>query len=393
MRDSIFTVEKLVGGGEGIVRVDGKAVFVPFVIPGERVRIRPTGARRPPRAEPVEVVEPSPRRVEPPCPLFGRCGGCRLQHVRYDAQLGYKREIIAETIRRIAKLAPEVGPVAPSPREYNYRSRIRLHVRRGKAGFFGRNKERFYPVDHCHLADERINELLPEVARLAEERRPRSIELTLADGDEPVAVARFASGRKTFQWKNAGGGKKTRKWAEEPGWKPVFEQVNRGQNENLKKMVSELVETAGPARVVELYAGAGNLTEAVIPHCGSITAVDSNAEAVRSARLKFGDIPGGGVKAVRRTAADFLERAKKEKATPDLVLLDPPRGGAKEAVPGMIALNPRRIIYVSCDPATLARDLGLLCGGGYAVRSVLPLDMFPQTAHIESVTLLEKVRS
>lgn len=393
MEDAIFTVEKLVQGGDGIVRRDERAVFVPFVIPGERVKIRPTGARKPPRAELTEVMHPSLRRVEPPCPLFTRCGGCRFQHIQYEAQLEYKRDILAETIRRIAKLEPEVKPMTPSPKEYNYRSRIRLHVKEGKAGFFGPKKERFFPVDYCRLAEEGINNLLPQIPSLLEKHRPRSIEVALTENGEPAAVAEFADGLRTFRRKGAGGMGKKYEWSEDPGWKPVFRQVNRGQNINLRKTVSELVENSKPDDVIELYAGAGNLTGAIMPHCRRITAVDSDAEAVKLARLKFGHIPGGDVKVVRRRAANFLERAKKEKTAPDLVLLDPPRSGAKEAVPGMLALSPRHIIYVSCDPATLARDIRSLHEGGYEARSVLPLDMFPQTAHIESVTLLERVSS
>ncbi len=391
MEEATYTVEKLVQGGEGILRVDDRAVFVPFVIPGEQAKIRLTEARKPQRGELVELMSSSPERVEPPCPLFTKCGGCQFQHIKYEAQLEYKRDILAETISRLAKLEPPVKPMEPSPKRYNYRSRIRLHLKGGRVGFFGPKKRQFFPIDYCHIAEGKINELLPQVPALVEKYRPRSVEIALTDEGEPVAVTDSASGAGTFRWKKTGSKTGRHEWVEDTEWKPVFEQVNRGQNENLRKIIAGLVEKLAPPDVIELYAGAGNLTEAIVPYCDRITAVDSDRAAVKKAALRFGDIPGGRVKVIARRAVNFLERAKKERAKPDLIVLDPPRTGAKEAMPGILSLGPRHVIYVSCDPATLARDIGNLCEAGYEMRSVYPLDMFPQTAHIESVTLLEKI--
>ena len=178
MENRIFKVEKLANGGMGIVRDGDRAIFVPFVIPGEEVKIREESRlkRDYRRATYTKLIKSSPHRRKPPCHLFGSCGGCQLQHVAYPAQLKLKREILAESLSWIAKINPEIAPMIPSPNHYNYRSRIRMHVRAGIAGFFAMEKKKFLPVKYCHIAYNAINDAISSLSALVKMEKPQTIE-------------------------------------------------------------------------------------------------------------------------------------------------------------------------------------------------------------------------
>ena len=386
MRNRIFKVEKLVHGGMGIVRDASHAIFVPFSIPGEDIRIRiEGGSKRKIEATLTEVLSASPDRVEPPCPLFGECGGCQLQHISYPAQLKYKNEILAENLAWIAKIRPQLNPFVPSPSHYNYRSRIKMHVRGGRAGFFARRKAKFLPVEYCNIAHDSLNRAIPTLAPLIGEEKPETIEIVR---EEDFIAAYVKTGRrmKNYRRDSASAGR----WAPASGLKFAFQQVNPEQNEALRAMIKANVSDMRPETVIELYAGAGNLTEAILPHSSRVIAVEADEAAVEIGRDKFREMKDERLRFLNMNADVFLESAIKEGMKPDLILLDPPRTGAKEAVDGIMKLAPAHIIYVSCDPATLARDLKSLLSHGYIMQSITPLDMFPQTSHIESVVVLSR---
>lgn len=381
MNDSIYKVEKLVHGGLGLVRGEEGVLFVPLVIPGEMVRIggvRREGRRR--IAETVEIVGPSPERVAAPCPLFGRCGGCQLQHVSYTAQLRFKREIVGEALGRIAGVEAEVAPMLPAASPWHYRARIKLQARSGRAGFFAERSKEFLPVERCYIARNEINDLLPTLGGLARVKGTRTVELML----KPDGVAAIASGRGLKVYRRVSGG-----WAPDAAQRVAFTQVNPERNLALMDLVAELAGLGPCAAAIDLYAGAGNLTIPLLGSCSQVTAVDNDPSAAELGRQRVGQENAGRVRFVNMNAEDFLAGLQ-EIDRPDLVVLDPPRSGARPAISCIIRLAPPRIIYVSCDPATLARDLKDLVRAGYRLSSITPLDMFPQTAHIETVSLIER---
>lgn len=389
MKNRIFKVEKLAHGGMGIVRDVSHAVFVPFVIPGEEISIRiEGGSRKPVRAELVKVVSPSPDRVKPPCPLFGECGGCQIQHISYPAQLKHKTEILTEILAWIAKIRPQVNPFAPSLKQYNYRSRIRMHVRRGVAGFFARQKKKLVPVKYCYISHDTINQAIPSLASLIGMENPESIELIhQTDSVAAIVESRRESAIYRMLIKDRAG---IGKWTPAPELKVAFQQVNPEQNEALRALVGKVVHDLKVESVIELYAGSGNLTEVIWQHTSQVIAIDTEKEAVDLANERFGKIENGRLRFIRAKADAFLDTAIEKGMKPDLIVLDPPRTGAKESIPGILRLKPGHIIYVSCDPATLARDIKTMLSEGYRLKSITPIDMFPQTSHIETVVVLSK---
>ncbi len=385
MADQVYTIEKLVAGGMGIVHDGQQTIFIPFVIPGEQVKIRvEPGTRKPVRASVQELVSHSPDRVEPPCPLFMRCGGCQLQHLAYPAQVSLKQVILAETLLRLGHVQAPLNPIIPSPQSYHYRRRIKLHVQAGQAGFYAEWKKELVPVPYCYLAEDTINRALPTLAEFIERDRARSIELIVEEGTTCLAVVESRREEKIYRRQEG------KSWRPAPEQKIAFQQVNPEQNQALRKLVSGLAAEIRPSGVIELYAGSGNLTEVILPHCGWLAAVDADRAAVELARETLEKTSAGRVKFVDQAAEPYLASALKTKLKPDLIVLDPPRTGAKEAISGIIRLAPPHLIYVSCDPASLARDLQALFAAGYQLHSLTPLDMFPQTAHIEAVAVLVK---
>jgi len=389
LKNRTFKVEKLAHGGMGIVRDASHAVFVPFVIPGEEVKIRvEAGSKKPVRAALVEVVSPSPDRVVPACPLFGECGGCQFQHISYPAQLKYKAEILAESLAWIAKIKHTIEPFAPSPRQYHYRSRIRMHVRRGKAGFFAREKKKLVPVKYCFISHESINRAIPYLEPLIGAGDSEAVELI--NENETIAAVVESRGGATVYRMVEKGRVQAYEWAPAPDLKTAFQQVNPEQNHALRSIISANVADIRPEGVLELYAGAGNLTEVLLPLSRWVVSVEAEGAAVELAREKLGNLDEQRLKFLHEKADAALDQAFEEGLKPDLVLLDPPRTGAKESLPGIMRLRPGHIIYVSCDPATLARDLKSMLLEGYQLKSIVPLDMFPQTSHIEAIAVLTK---
>jgi len=386
MTGPTFKVLKLVHGGMGLVRDGGASILVRLVAPGDEVRIRLTGGgRRSSRAEVVEVVEASPLRVEPRCELFGRCGGCDFQHIDYAAQPGLKREIVAEVFSRVAKLEVAPAPTSPASAPYNYRSRIKLQVRAGKVGFFAAGSRDFIPTLHCHLASDEINLAIPSLAKLARSLKAKTVELVMHEGGELVALPGRRGAPAHVMREDKGV-----EWTPDPGRSSPFTQVNPSQNEKLREVVGKLAGASGGRLALELFAGSGNLTEVLLPHFEELIAVDSDPAAKEWFNRGVGKEEEGKAVFVSATVEQYLGTAGADKLSPDLILLDPPRTGAKKAVPAIIALAPPSIIYVSCDPATLARDVKELAGAGYQFDSLHPIDMFPQTAHIEVVAMLKK---
>jgi 23S rRNA (uracil1939-C5)-methyltransferase len=377
-----LTIASLAGGGDGVGRAaGGRVVFVPFSAPGDRVRVRVVEEHaRFARGEIVELLAAGPSRTKPSCPVFGLCGGCAWQHVRYEAQLEAKGEILRSALERVGRVRLP-GPIElmPCPEPYGYRTRTRVLVEGGRVGYRQRRSHALCATRHCPV-------LVPELDRALEkfeDTAPDSSEWELASGEGGVVrIERLdPSGSRGL----------TSELAIQVGddsmvFSPgVFVQSNRWLRDALARAVHE---AAGQGRlVIELFAGAGFLTLGLARRFTRVVAVEGNAascaDLVRNARR-------AGLHNIEACCESAEGAAEKGfGAIPDTVVLDPPRRGlARDGAAAICALRAPRVVYLSCDPATLARDLAVLCAGGYEVETVRGFDLFPQTAHVEALATL-----
>jgi len=371
MPEKEILIESLAFGGEALGRDEGKVVFVAGAVPGDRVRVRIVSDHgKYERAELLEVTEASRERVTPECPVFGVCGGCQWQHVSYDAQVRWKQKILTETLERVGRLAkPHVLPMIPAPDRWGYRSRIQIKVDdEGAVGFHAPKSHQIVSFDDCKIADPRLNAKMAAL-KVSEELQPGPWELSV-NGDSDVHVTPALHGE------------------------TIFSQVNRAQNESLIRTVMDFsfgkAEAAFNRKktVIELYAGSGNLSFPLAEHAGVVHCVEENAQSVARGEAEAAARGVANVHWISGNAEWGLKKLYRRKIHADLLVLDPPRRGAKEIMDLICVMKPRKIVYVSCDPVTLSRDLNLLTKRHYKLEKVQPIDMFPQTYHIESVSLL-----
>jgi len=392
-----LTIEKLVYGGEGLARVDGEVIFTPFVLPGELVQVAPPASKKQAqRASLIRVTQPSQDRVAARCPIFGTCGGCHYQHVDYPAQLRLKRGILAETLRRGAKIEFDESRIAViSGDAWGYRNRTQFHIEDGRIGYRQMRSQKLIPAAECPISSPKINEALAKLTRMVKDRRwPRfvtelevftdetQVQWNVQEATQPVA-------KHFFDWLAA----------EIPGTVPgeleyevngdvfsiagnSFFQVNR----SLVGCLADLAigEESGAA-AWDLYAGAGLFSVPLARKFGKVTAVESGRasdDLQRNTRRAGVEVEG-----IRQNSEAFLIEANE---APDFVLADPPRAGlGATAVTRLLELAPHKIVIVACDPATLARDLAGL-KSGYEIERLAMVDLFPQTFHIETIVTLAR---
>jgi 23S rRNA (uracil1939-C5)-methyltransferase len=385
-------IEKLIYGGAGLARVDGQVALTPFVLPGELVETSVVRTRKDMiEARVTRVVEASPERIEPPCPYFTKCGGCHYQHANYEYQLQQKREILKDSLQRVGRITPpeEIGIV--SGPAWEYRNRAQFHFDNGKAGFLEAGSHTLVPIDRCPISSPKLNEALAALNKMAADRRfpdfLRSLEIFTNEEQVQVNVVETEGGRHTakvfFEWCEQAIPGAVSGAIHYGGFRVSygsFFQVNRFL---VDQLVAEAVGTASGERALDLFAGVGLFSRALLKQFRKVTAVETGASACRDLEVNVGH-----AKVERIQAGMFLEDLK---VTPDFVLADPPRAGLGKAVVKELArLKPPRIAIVSCDPATLARDLAGLLADGYEIEKMTMVDLFPQTYHLESVTQLKR---
>ena len=343
-----LTIHDIAFGGKGVGRSEGLVVFTPFTIPGETVTVAITRKKKNyAEAALVSVDTPSPHRVEPGCPYFGRCGGCAYQHIAYGEQLAIKAAQVEQTLRRVGKLAHvPMQPPVPSPTPYGYRNRIRVHVAEGVTGFYATDGHTLLDIKRCPIASGEVNERL---TGLRARRMP--------DGDYTLSEAR----KKGF-----------------------FEQTNNAVAQAMLDRVGQLLTPGGS--LVDAYCGAGFFAQHLRARFEQVIGIEENEFAVAHARSHAepherylsGDV------------AQHLAEVLLETGRETTLVIDPPAAGITERViDAILAGQPREVIYVSCNPGTLARDLTAICQS-YHLESVIPLDMFPQTAEIEVIAHLKQ---
>ncbi len=372
-------------------RDDGKIVLAAYGIAGERVVVEvreehPTHIV----AEVVEVLRASPERVEPRCPHFGVCGGCQLQHISYEEQGKFKQQVLADQLRQIGGIVnPPVSPILAAENPWNYRNNARFTVRReGVTGFTHWHTHRFEPIDECQIMDTRINDIKRKLdGALINRERQLAVRIGRKTGETLVHPALNEIGDE--RGVETGQLSYTDRLFNTPFKVSAasFFQVNTAQAERMIALVRDRLRPAPSDTIVDAYAGVGTIAALLAPMCGRVIAIEESAAAVRDAEINLAPFPN-----VEMILAKTEEALPKLKERVDAVILDPPRQGCyPEVIDALRRLQPRRIVYVSCDPATLARDLNRLILGGYTLTDVTPVDMFPHTYHIESVSTLERL--
>ena len=424
-------IERLAQGGNGVGRIDGKVCFVPFCAPDDLIRVRVVKEHRSYlEAEITELCESSPSRVTPPCPAFGRCGGCDWQHLSYAAQCEAKRSILLDTLQRVGKLAtPPISATCAASRQYGYRARAQFKLHRAadglKAGFFRRGSRFVIDLpEGCPVVTAAINRTLLAL-RAALEQLPdcdRVPQISLEEGEDGVAVIvhyignepqrlerllrelaeqlpvsgiHLQSGRKDSLQRVVGA--ELIRYRVPAGARELtlgygiggFSQVNREQNRRMIDLVRGFVVDGHPQRLLDLYCGNGNLTLPLADVAQELLGIEGYTPSIASAVDNCRQARVNNSTFVCEDAGAAVDRLIAAGERFDTLLLDPPRSGAVEVVRQAALLGADRIVYVSCDPGTLARDLSILTGPGrYRLLEAVPLDMFPQTAHLETVALL-----
>lgn len=438
-REAVVAVSRLAAGGDGVARHEGQALFVPGGLPGDRVRVRllpPRGRRAEGRL--LEVLDPSPDRVAPPCPYAGTCGGCPWLALDPAAQRRARADLVREALARIGRLeVPDALPVvAGDPAGLGYRSRIEVALGplgeggRRAVGFRAAGSHDVVDVAACAVARRPVNAALAHLRAAAAAGRvpPPVAEVEIAVGDDPgrvVATVRLAEAlpskaaarladRLVEALEGLAGlrveppARAVRAQAVErgetalhvavpgPGGRLLslevpaggFMQANPAVNARLVEAVVAAVAPRPGARVLDLYCGAGNFALPIAAAGAAVLGLETAGRAVEAARRSAERLGIVSARFRQVPVEEGLAWAAREGA-PDAVVLDPPRMGAGPAVVDrLLALGPPRVVYVSCDPATLARDLARLAGGGYGVAALTVFDMFPQTPHVETLAVL-----
>jgi len=367
----IVSIETLSNEGDGVARINVEAVFIPHTAPGDKVRVEIIEKKkRWSRAKVLELLEPSSSRVEPRCRYVQRCGGCTWQHINYTTQLTIKQQQLIETLQRIGGLTDiPILDIIPSPQPFHYRNRIRGVANKGRFHFHGTRSEELVPVEHCEIAANQINDYL-ETPSQPFSTTHESVELAVMEEDSVTAFS-VNSERGT-----------------ELGFRQVNDAVAMHLNEAVHSIIKRTLSKVDSTKesLLDLYCGHGSWTRRI-------------AEQHPSLRVVGVDVSEHNIKIARRLAkniknASFIKnKAEKVLTQTDIqansIIVDPPRAGLSDTVVNALTEHPvHLLLYVSCHPATLARDLSKLQSGAYQIHSVQAFDMFPQTPHVETLVVL-----
>ncbi len=348
VREVELTIADIAFGGKGVARDHGKVVFVPYTIEGERVAARITREKKQfAEAETTAILEPAAQRVPPRCPYFGHCGGCSYQHIGYGHQLEIKTRQVEQTLRRIGQLSDiPMRPILPSPLPYEYRNRITVHVDEHAIGFYARDSHDLIDITHCPISRPEVNRQLTELRR----RRPHHGHYTLRAEDGPR----------------------------------IFSQTNDRVADALSDLVANFLQGGGEV-LIDAYCGAGFFTQRLSPFFTSTVGIDWDIFAIEAAQRSSTGCETYIAGDVATELATMLQSVDRTRTS---LVVDPPATGLTTETRQILAqFAPANLVYISCSPPTLARDLGEL-RSTFQIESVTPLDMFPQTAEIEVAVYL-----
>lgn len=405
-----ITLEKLTYGGEAMGRLpDGRAVFVPFGLPNEHVRIQLTEEKRGfARGEITEILEPSPERTTPRCAHFEQCGGCHYQSLPYEKQLAAKSEILRDQLQRIGKIEnPPVKATIPSPNEWNYRNHVQFHLtEEGKVGFINSKGNAALPISECHLPEPAIDNFWrdlqfesnldidrvsvragdgEDLMVILESENPETPEFEVEVDvsvvhiyeDHPVVIAGqdailYSVLEKDFRV-SAGS----------------FFQVNTKMAEKMVEHLLAQLPISQSTNLIDVYCGVGLFSKFFAPKCEKVIGIESSESACEDFAVNLNEFDN--VELYEGAAEEILPGLVGQIGNSPIMIVDPPRAGIeRHALDAIIAIQPQVIAYVSCDPSTLARDAARLIAAGYHLEEVTPFDLFPQTYHIESISIFKR---
>jgi 23S rRNA (uracil1939-C5)-methyltransferase len=382
--EETLTIEKLVYGGEGLARQEGKVVLTPFVLPGEVVRAETERAKNDLwRGRLIEVLQPSASRIAPGCPYFQRCGGCQYQHIDYPLQLEQKREILREALQRVGKIefTGQIGVVSGEP--WQYRNRVQLHIEGGNVGYFGQGSRDLCSIDQCPIASPKLNSTIAKLKEilLVFQSVTTAVELFTNETEVQVNVVDRVPRQALVALATLG----VTTPIEYNGFRVSrnsFFQVNGFLTDRL---VECAVADAQGGWAIDLYSGVGLFSAKLADRFAKVTAVESSGSGFRDLEHNIAQ-RGLPVSAENRNVEDYLAGLEE---TPDFILADPQRAGlGKLVVQELARIRAPRLTIVSCDPATLARDLQSLIAENYRIEKITLVDLFPQTFHLETVVEL-----
>lgn len=378
-------IERILPGGYGLAHAEGKTIFVSLAAPGDRVKVRVDRQQGNVLFASIEeILIPSTDRVEPPCPYFGRCGGCDFQQLTYEKQLAAKAEIIRDCLQRIARMesVPEIF-VTPSPRDWRYRMRAMWQIdeEQRTIGYYERGSRRVCDVADCAVLVPELQQTLERVRGTEWHEFPPGVKhLDVVAGENGVSLAPPFAEFETVESSLAIGDERYSYNAE------AFFQVNTGL---LPPLLEFALRDVSGEVAIDLYCGVGLFTLPLARRFKQVIGVESNPNATRFARRNLQQARLENARVINAGVADWIKSSAARSTGVDFVLLDPPRAGAESVViKQLIDFRAPRICYVSCDPATLARDLRKLIAGGYVIESLAAFDLFPQTHHVETVVRL-----
>ena len=406
-------IEKCVYGGDGMGRLaDGRAVFVPFTLPGEEVLVEITeDSKNFARGRVVELLKPSALRVAPRCPHFGVCGGCHYQHLPYALQSELKLQILADQLARLGGITnPPLSGISPSPDIWHYRNHVQFHLDAlGQPGYMNLSGKQVVPISQCFLPLQDLEalrlqlDLSPEanLRRVALRQDSQGEQFILFEGLEDIGPEMSMDLPASVAYQGPDGRAVTLAGQDQLMYEVLgkqltispesFFQVNLDVAEKMLEYVLSLVPTREDQRIVELFSGAGFFSAFLAERCSELIAIESSPSACYDFAANLDACEH--VSLYEGAVEDVLPALAADLKPPDLVLLDPPRAGLQPAARKALQdLAPPQIIYVSCDPSTLARDLKHFCSAGYTLQSVRAFDMFPQTYHVETMTVLRRTQ-
>jgi 23S rRNA (uracil1939-C5)-methyltransferase len=386
-----LTTERLAFGGDAIARHDGLAVFVRYAAPGERLRVRITERKKNfARGVIDRILEPSPSRREPLCQYFGDCGGCQLQHISYDAQLESKIGFVRDALERIGRIDWPHEIKIRHAAEFGYRSRAQVKVdrRAGRVGFNRAASNAVCDVTSCPILVPELDEALRSLWRALghepgeDQSLPNRLQIEMAAGESGVSFEPSLGGLP------AGALQRTVQGAVYNFSASTFFQGNPSLLDELVEVA--VGETSGDL-AIDLYAGVGLFTIQLARRFSRVIGVEADTAAANFALENISTNHLTNIEFHNSKTESWLKSFVEAKAPPpDLVLMDPPRSGAAEAITHIVGVKPSRITYVSCDPTTLARDLRTLLDSGYELTRITAIDLFPQTFHVETVAALAR---
>ncbi len=379
--------------GEAEALYQGKPVYLSQCIPGEEVlaELLPTRRKDHLVGRVLKILSPSPHRISSPCPYFGPCSGCQWQHIDYAYQLELKRKLVAEQLGLVGGFAdPPVNPTIPCEEPWHYRNHARFSIGpspgEGQVGFVNRFTHKFVRIDRCLLMHPAISEVLTNLQDRCTETTQVSVRYGEGTGSlliqPPLKNPEIPLKSGQHHYQEALLGREFRIAASS------FFQVNTRQTERVIELLRTRLGTTGQEFLVDAYAGVGTFAVLLAPYVRTALAIEESASAIADAATNAAGLTN--LRFVKGKTEDALKELKEK---PDAIILDPPRKGCHpEALAAVGALAPKRVLYISCEPAALARDLRILADCGYLLEEVQPVDMFPQTYHLECIALLTHKR-